>query len=198
VVALGLRLGPYRLSLSALRRNPHGVDLGPLRPSLPEALRTPDKRVRAAVPTVLAELARVTDELVATPPEGELRLIGRRHLRSNNSWMHNYERLMKGRPRHHLLIHPDDLAARGLRDGQLVRVRSRVGQVEIEAAATADIMPGVVSLPHGWGHGRAGVRLARASATPGASVNDLTDDAQVDTISGNAALNGVPVTVEAV
>jgi anaerobic selenocysteine-containing dehydrogenase len=197
LIALALRRGPYKLSLGALRRAPHGVDLGPLRPSLPAGLRTPDKRVPAAVPPLLLELVRATDELLADRPNGELRLIGRRHLRSNNSWMHNYDRLMKGRARHHLLIHPDDLAARGLRDGQRVRVRSRVGEVEIEVAATADIMPGVVSLPHGWGHSRPGVRLSRASRTPGASINDLTDDAEVDAVSGNAALNGVAVSVEA-
>ncbi len=198
LLALALRRGPYRLSLRDLRRKPHGVDLGPLRPSIPAALRTPDKRISAAVPQLLAALARAGDELLAPHAVGELRLIGRRHLRSNNSWMHNYERLMKGRPRHHLLMHPDDLAARGLTDGQRVRVRSRVGEVEIEAAATTDIMPGVVSLPHGWGHARAGVRLSRASLTPGVSINDLTDDAEVDAVSGNAALNGVAVTVEAV
>ncbi len=197
LLALLLRRGPYRLSLRELRRKPHGVDLGPLRPSIPAALRTPDQRISAAVPQLLAELTRAGDELLAPRADGELRLIGRRHLRSNNSWMHNYERLMKGRPRHHLLMHPDDLAARGLTDGQRVRVRSRVGEIEIEAAATTDIMPGVVSLPHGWGHGRPGVRLSRASRTPGASINDLTDDAEVDAVSGNAALNGVAVTVEA-
>jgi anaerobic selenocysteine-containing dehydrogenase len=197
LIALGLRLGPYRLSLRKLRRRPHGVDLGPLRPSLPGSLRTPDKRVHAAPPAMLAELSRATEELLAAPPAGELRLIGRRHVRSNNSWMHNYDRLMKGRPRHHLLMHPDDLASRGLCDGQLVTVRSRVGAVQVEAAASKDVMPGVVSLPHGWGHNRPGVRLSRATRTPGASINDLTDDAAVDPLSGNAVLNGVPVTVEA-
>ncbi|MEJ3749008.1 molybdopterin-dependent oxidoreductase [Actinomycetes bacterium KLBMP 9797] len=180
LVAIGLRIGPYRLRLRTLRRRPSGVDLGPLRPSLPGALRTPDKRVRAAPPRLLAALRDAADELLAPPVAGELRLIGRRHLRSNNSWMHGFPRLTKGRPRHHLLMHPDDLAARGLRDGERVRVRSRVGQVDVEVAATADIMPGVVSLPHGWSHTR---------------VNDLTDDAFVDALSGNAALNGVPVTV---
>ena len=183
LIAIGLRTGPYRLSLRALRRRPSGVDLGPLRPSLPAALRTPDKRVHAAPPQLLAALRDGTAELLAAPVDGELRLIGRRHLRSNNSWMHGFPRLTKGRPRHHLLMHPDDLAARGLRDGERVRVTSRVGQVDVEVTATADIMPGVVSLPHGWSHTR---------------VNDLTDDAFLDALSGNAALNGVPVTVAAV
>jgi anaerobic selenocysteine-containing dehydrogenase len=195
-IAVALRTGPYRLSLRSLKRRPHGVDLGPLRPSLPGALFTKDRRIHAAPARLLAELARASDELLTPVADGELRLIGRRHLRSNNSWMHNHERLVKGRPRHHLLMHPDDLLARGLTDGQLVRVRSRVGAVEVEAAATVDIMPGVVSLPHGWGHSRPGVRLAVATRTPGVSINDLTDDAYLDAVSGNAALNGVPVTVE--
>jgi anaerobic selenocysteine-containing dehydrogenase len=181
LVALGLRTGPYRLRLRTLRRRPSGVDLGPLRPSLPAALRTPDRRVHAAPPQLLEALRDGAAELLDAPEPGELRLIGRRHLRSNNSWMHGFPRLTKGRPRHHLLMHPDDLAARGLHDGERVRVRSRVGHVDVEVAATADIMPGVVSLPHGWSHTR---------------VNDLTDDAYLDALSGNAALNGVPVTVE--
>jgi len=181
LIALGLRTGPYRLRLRTLRRRPSGVDLGPLRPSLPGSLRTPDQRVHAAPPQLLAALRDGTGELLAPPADGELRLIGRRHLRSNNSWMHGFPRLTKGRPRHHLLMHPDDLATRGLRDGERVRVTSRVGHVDVEVEATADIMPGVVSLPHGWSHTR---------------VNDLTDDAFLDELSGNAALNGVSVTVE--
>jgi anaerobic selenocysteine-containing dehydrogenase len=180
LIALGLRTGPYRLRLRTLRRRPSGVDLGPLRPSLPGSLHTPDQRIHAAPPQLLAALRDGAGELLAAPTDGELRLIGRRHLRSNNSWMHGFPRLTKGRPRHHLLMHPDDLAARGLRDGERVRVTSRVGHVDVEVAATADIMPGVVSLPHGWSHTRA---------------NDLTDDAFLDELSGNAALNGVPVTV---
>jgi anaerobic selenocysteine-containing dehydrogenase len=180
LIALGLRTGPYRLRLRTLRKRPSGVDLGPLRPSLPASLRTPDRRVHAAPPQLLAALGESTGELLAAPPAGELRLIGRRHLRSNNSWMHGFPRLTKGRPRHHLLMHPDDLAARDLRDGERVRVSSRVGHVDVEVEASADIMPGVVSLPHGWSHTR---------------INDLTDDAFLDALSGNAALNGVPVTV---
>ncbi|MCW6008479.1 molybdopterin oxidoreductase family protein [Micromonospora sp. CPCC 205371] len=197
LVALLLRLGPHKVKLSTLRRRPSGVDLGPLRPSLPGGLRTKDKRVHAAPPELVAALREATDELLAPPAPGELRLIGRRHLRSNNSWMHNYPRLVKGRSRHHLLMHPDDLAARGLTDGQRVRVASRVGEVETEVAATDDVMPGVVSLPHGWGHRHPDVRLTVASRTPGVSANDLTDDAYLDGLSGNAAFNGVRVTVEA-
>src|SRR5690606_9167377 len=106
--------------------------------------------------------------------------------------------LVKGRPRHHLLVHPDDLAAHGIADGQRVRVRSRTGVVEVEAAASTDLMPGVVSLPHGWGHHRAGTRLSVAGRTPGVSVNGLTGPERLDPVSGNAALNGLPVTIEPV
>jgi len=126
----------------------------------------------------------------------ELLLIGRRHVRSNNSWMHNYQRLVKGKPRHQLLMHPADMAARTLLDGQRVRVHSRVGVVEVEALASEEMMPGVVSLPHGWGHARPGVQMDIARQQPGASSNDLTDERQLD-VSGNAALNGVPVQVSA-
>ena len=142
---------------------------------------------------LLADLQRLADAPVSNPEQ--LLLIGRRHVRSNNSWMHNYHRLVKGKPRHQLLMHPNDLVARGLADGQRVRVRSRVGSLEVEVASSSDMMPGVVSLPHGWGHGRQGVQLAIARAQPGASANDLTDERQLDALSGNAALNGVPVEV---
>ncbi len=196
-VALLLRRGPYPLTMGKLKREPHGVDLGPLRPSMPGSLRTKDKRIHAAPQLVLGGLAEAAEELL-TPSDGGLRLIGRRHLRSNNSWMHNSERLVKGRPRNRLLVHPDDLKAHELIDGQRVRVRSRTGSVEVEVEETTDIMPGVVSLPHGWGHHRNGTRLGVASQHPGVSANDLTDHERLDGISGNAALNGVPVTIEAV
>jgi anaerobic selenocysteine-containing dehydrogenase len=196
-VALLLRRGPYPVTMGKLKREPHGVDLGPLRPSMPGSLRTKDKRIHAAPKLVLDGLAEATDELLA-PPDGGLRLIGRRHLRSNNSWLHNSQRLVKGRPRNRLLMHPDDLKAHDLLDGQLVRVRSRTGSVEVRVEETTDIMPGVVSLPHGWGHSRPGTRLGVACRNPGVSANDLTDHERLDGISGNAALNGVPVTIEAV
>ena len=121
-------------------------------------------------------------------------LIGRRHQRDNNSWMHNSERLTRGKARHQLLMHPDDVAAQGLVDGVQVRVASRVGEVTTEVRATDDMMRGVVSLPHGYGHQVDGVRMANASKVVGVSINDLTDPERLD-ISGNAALNGVPVTV---
>jgi anaerobic selenocysteine-containing dehydrogenase len=127
-----------------------------------------------------------------------LSLIGRRHVRSNNSWMHNSHRLVKGKPRCTLLIHPFDATARGIVDGAAVRVTSRVGRVQVAAEVTSDIQPGVVCLPHGWGHGRPGVRLAVASAHAGVSINDLVDDQQVDALTGTAVLNGTPVEVAAV
>ena len=199
MIDMGLRFGPYgdksehKLSLAVLRDAPHGIDLGPLKPNLAPRLKTADKQVQAAPALLLGDLSRFAAQ--PQPAEGELLLIGRRHVRSNNSWMHNYHRLVKGKPRHQLLMHPDDLAARGLDDGQRVQVRSRVGSVEVEVAGSDEVMRGVVSLPHGWGHNRAGVRMAIASAQPGASANDLTDERFLDVLSGNAALNGVPVEV---
>ena len=182
-----------RTTMRALRARPAGVDLGPLTPGLlPARLQTTDHRVDAAPPLVLADLDRL--RAARAPEDGGLTLVGRRHQRDNNSWMHNTERLTGGRARHHLLMHPDDLASRGITDGALVRVASRVGTVEVEVSATDDMRPGVVSLPHGYGHRAAGVRLANAREVPGVSINDLTDPDRVD-VSGNAAFSGVPVTV---
>lgn len=201
MIDMGLRMGRYgdksehKLSLAKLQEHPHGIDLGALKPNLVERLKTPGLQIQAAPALLLSDLPRFAAEPV--PKVGELLLIGRRHVRSNNSWMHNYHRLVKGKPRHQLLMNPEDLLKRGLADGQLVRVRSRVGAIEVEVAASEEMMPGVVSLPHGWGHKRPGVQMAIASAQPGASANDLTDDRQLDALSGNAALNGVPVEVEA-
>ena len=194
-IDLLLRTGGRRLSLRRLRRTPAGVDLGPLRPVLPGRLRTPDHRVHAAPDLVLEDLRRLAAQPV--PAADELLLIGRRHQRDCNSWMHNTERLTKGRARHHLLMHPDDLEARGVEDGATVAVTSRTGTVRVEVRATDDIMRGVVSLPHGYGHQREGVLLANAVGLPGVSVNDLTDPGVVDEASGNAVLNGVPVSVTA-
>jgi anaerobic selenocysteine-containing dehydrogenase len=194
IVDLGLRIGPYRLSLRRLAAHPGGVDLGELQPALPERLRTGSKRIDLAPDLFLRELPRVQAVLLDRRPDGELLLVGRRHLRSNNSWMHNSARLVKG-ARHQLLMNPADLDARGLADGQRVRVLSAVGAVEVDVVATRDIMPGVVSLPHGFGHNRPGVRLAVATKVLGESVNDLTDPALFDELAGTAALNGVPVTV---
>ncbi|VVN83907.1 molybdopterin oxidoreductase family protein [Pseudomonas fluorescens] len=185
----------HKLSLATLFDHPHGVDLGALKSNLAPRLKTASQRVQAAPAAILADLARFA--ALQAPAQDELLMIGRRHVRSNNSWMHNYHRLVKGKPRHQLLMHPDDLASRGLNDGQRVRVSSRVGVIEVEVLGSLDMMKGVVSLPHGWGHARSGVQMTIASSQPGASANDLTDDCQLDELSGNAALNGVPVTVAA-
>ena len=201
MIDMGLRYGPYgdraeqKLSLAKLREHPHGIDLGPLQSNLAERLKTADKQVQAAPALLLGDLQRFAEQV--KPAADELLLIGRRHVRSNNSWMHNYHRLVKGKPRHQLLMHPQDLAARGLADGQRVRVQSRVGMVEVEVAVSDEMMPGVVSLPHGWGHGRQGVHMDIASKLPGVSANDLTDERFLDALSGNAALNGVVVQVAA-
>ncbi len=185
------------LSLAKLKKHPHGIDLGALEPSLPKRLGTKDKRIRCAIPELLGDLPRLESALFAPGSADSLRLIGRRHVRSNNSWMHNSTRLVKGKARHQLMMHPEDIASRGLVDGKPVRVRSRVGEVVVEVQASDAVMRGVVSLPHGWGHAREGVRLSVAREHAGVSINDLTDDRFLDELSGNAALNGTPVTVEA-
>ena len=186
---------PRGLSLAALRAAPHGVDLGPLEPGLPRRLATRDQRVQLAPEIYVKDLERAREALQAPVPG--LLLVGRRHVRSNNSWLHNSHRLVKGRPRCTLLIHPEDAAGRGIRDGMTVLVRSRVGAVEVAAEVSDDMMPGVVSLPHGWGHDRPGTRLSVAARHAGVSINDLIDDRRVDVLTGTAVLNGTPVEVVA-
>ena len=191
-----LRLGPHKLSIKKLLASPHGLDLGPLEPRLPARLFTKDKRLQLAPAVFLADLPRLEAQLEAPPaPAQSLVLIGRRQLRSNNSWMHNSQRLVKGPAQCTLQMHPDDAAARKLSAGATVEVRSRVGSVRAPLAITADVARGVVSLPHGWGHSREGAELSIARANAGVSANDLTDEMQVDALSGNAILSGVPVTV---
>ena len=193
IVGQLLRSGKSGVTISQLRKNPAGIDLGPLQPGrFPGVLATKDRLVDAAPALLLDDLARLDAQ--PAPAAGELLLIGRRHKQDCNSWMHNSERLTKGAPRHQLLMNPDDLTARGLEDGKLVTVASRVGSVEVEVKATDDMMPGVVSLPHGFGHGRTGTRMGRAAEVVGVSINDLTDPELLD-VSGNAALSGVPVSV---
>lgn len=184
------------LSLKTLKNNPHGVDLGPLQSCLPGRLQTGDKTIALDNALYLDDIPRATAWLNKAE-DGELKLIGRRHVRSNNSWMHNSHRLTKGKTRHELLMNPADMASRGLCSGQSVVIRSRVGSVTTEVAGSDDVMPGVVSLPHGWGHKRAGVQQRVATALAGESCNDLTDPKLFDPLSGNAAVNGVPVTVSA-
>lgn len=193
IIATLLRTGRSGVTITQLRKHPEGVDIGALRAGqLPARLFTPDKRIQAAPALVVDDVARLRAQEL--PDGDQLLLIGRRHQRDCNSWMHNTTRLTKGRPRHQLLMHPDDLAARGLTDGSVVKVTSRVGSVDVDVQATDEMMPGVVSLPHGYGHQRDGVRLGVADQVVGASINDLTDPDRLDA-SGNAALSGLPVTV---
>jgi anaerobic selenocysteine-containing dehydrogenase len=205
---LGLRLGPYGdrflpgsrgLSLARLRRAPHGLDFGALAPRLPALLGG------RRIDLVPEPLRRDLDRLEATLAEplavggpGGLQLIGRRHLLGNNSWLHNSPRLVSGRDRCTLLMHPDDAAVRRLGDGDRVRVRSRTGAIEVPLAVSSRVMPGVVSLPHGYGHGRPGTRLRVADQHRGASINDLTSGELFDELTGNAGLNGTEVFVEPV
>jgi len=206
MVDLALRSGPHGdafgahpdgLSLAVLEANPHGVDLGALEPRLPEMLRTPSGKIELAPNMLVGDMERVRAALHADHAGRDLRLIGRRHLRSNNSWMHNLPRLAGGRARCTLLIHPDDATSRGLHDGGMAVVRSRVGVVEACVEVSDEIMPGVVSLPHGWGHGREGTRLALAAREPGVNSNALSDEMEIDPLSGNGVLNGIPVEVVA-
>ncbi len=192
---LGLKAGPYQLSLAELEANPHGVDLGPLQPNLRERLLTPNRRVQLAPGLYLADLERARNNLGNTVPDGDFVLIGRRELRSNNSWMHHVARLMRGDARCTVMIHPADAARLSIIDGQVVRVRSRVGQITLPAQVTDSIMPGVVSIPHGYGHAHnPEVQPEHA----GASINDLTDEHALDALTGNAALSGVRVQLEVI
>ena len=208
IVDLGLRLGPYGaglnpfnqksgLSIKRLRENPHGIDLGPLRPGLPERLQTKNKKIDLAPEVFCKDLERL-DKQRQTAPKDELLLIGRRELRTNNSWLHNSQRMIKGKPRCTLLMHPQDASRRALVDGQNVQVRSRVGQVDVPLQISDEVMPGVVSLPHGWGHSRKGSLLRVAGSLPGVSINDVTDESRIDVLSGTAAFSGTPVTVSAI
>ncbi|WP_394826094.1 molybdopterin-dependent oxidoreductase [Pendulispora albinea] len=189
-----LRIGPYRLSLNALRESPHGTDLGPLEPRLGHFLG--ESPVKLAPPLFVGDIPRLESALASRGAAAELVLIGRRHLRSNNSWMHNSLRLVKGKDGCTLYMHPDDAEARGLANGDRVIVGSPRARLETTVEVTDAIAPGVVSLPHGWGHDRLGTALRIARAHAGVSINDLTDEAKVDTLSGTASFSGVPITVE--
>jgi anaerobic selenocysteine-containing dehydrogenase len=198
VLDQGLKRGPYEgINLKKLNKNPHGIDLGPLQSMLPKALKHKDKQIHLNVDFYQADLERVK-EMMQQYDASQILLIGRRHVRSNNSWLHNSHRLVKGKSRCTLMLHPETAKQQGIEDGQNVKVSSRVGSVMIVAEVTDELMPGVVSIPHGWGHGRKGVKQKIAQAHAGVSVNDLTDDTLIDQLSGNAAVNGVPVSLEAV
>lgn len=220
IIDLGLRAGPHGrllpgllrpllgaraagLDLETLAEHPHGIDLGPLEPALPGRMPGKDRRVELAPELLLDDLGRLLRSFPLGAPEPRppseaqprFALIGRRLLRSNNSWMHNLPKLVAGKPACTLLMHPVDASRLALRPGDRVAVRSRVGEVEVPLELSEEIMPGVVSLPHGFGHDREGTRTKVAEEHAGVSINDLTDPAEVDELSGVAAFSGVPVEV---
>ena len=194
----------HGISFTELKSAEHGLDLGPLKPSLYARLETADGKINCAPEVIIADIPRLKSAIenasnASTSNEfgafRALSLIGRRHVRSNNSWMHNSYRLIKGKPRDQLMMHPEDARKRGFSDGQQVEIRSRIGSIKITLNTTADVMPGVVCLPHGFGHDRPGTRLGVAHEHAGASYNDISDTAEIDAVSGNAAMNGLRVEV---
>jgi anaerobic selenocysteine-containing dehydrogenase len=197
-----LRVGPYGdafganpggLTLAALEGEGDGLDLGSLRPRIPEVLRTPSGKIELAPEPIVADVARLRAAMAR--PRPAMVLVGRRELRSNNSWMHNLPALVKGDDPCTLLVHPDDAARLGLVDGGRAEVSSAAGKVSAPVEVSDEMMSGVVSLPHGWGHGKAGSRMRVAAEHSGVSVNRLTPDAEIEPLSGNAILCGVPVTL---
>ena len=198
-----LRVGPYGdgfnaqqdgISLTALEAHPHGVDLGPLQPRIPEVLRTASGKIELAPAIIVADVERLQASLARTPRQ--MLLIGRRELRSNNSWMHNIHALTKGKDRCTLHMHPADATRLNVVDGEIACIASRVGTVEVLVEITDAIMPGVVSIPHGWGHNLSGIQMHIATEHAGVNTNILTDEEAIDVLSGNAALNGIAVEVE--
>lgn len=199
---LTLRTGPFGdrygknpggLTLDLLRANPNGIDFGPMVPQLPDILGTPDQKIRLAPQYLLDDLPRLAARIER--PAEPLVLVSRRHLRSNNTWLHNVPALMKGKDRCTLLIHPDDAARCGVTDNDVVTVKSAAGEIKVPVEVTEAIKPGVVSMPHGWGHGKPGTRMAVANGSPGVNTNVLSPPTFIDEPSGNGALNGIPVTI---
>lgn len=199
---LTLRTGPFGdqygknpggLTLDTLKANPNGIDFGPMVPQLPDILGTPDKKIRLAPQYLLDDLPRLAARMER--PAEPLVLVSRRHLRSNNTWLHNVPALMKGKDRCTLLIHPDDAARCGVADNDIVTVKSEAGEIRVPVEITDAIKPGVVSMPHGWGHGKPGTRMTVANGSPGANTNVLSPPTFVDQPSGNGVLNGIPVTI---
>jgi anaerobic selenocysteine-containing dehydrogenase len=194
---LALIFGKYNLSIEKLKQNPHGIDLGELQECLPSRLFTTDKRINLAPEVLVKDLERLKVESnFAENKEFPFRLIGRRHLRDDNSWLHNSERLMKGKNRCTVWINQADANELNLENNQLVKVSSRVGIVKIPCEITENIARGVVSIPHGYGHGRNGVKLGVATNYAGISINDLTDELEIDELTGNAAFSGTRVKIE--
>ncbi len=193
----GLRRGRTGLSIKKLRAAGGTIDLGPLTPEMPGRLFTDDQRLHLSPKLLVDALAAAVEELLAAASNDadQLQLLGRRQLRSKNTWMHNSPMLVKGRDRCTLLIHPNDAKERGIEDGDTVTVTSRVGEVRVPAEVTEDLAIGVVSIPHGWGHDADEMQASVARANPGASVNTLTDDRLLERLTGNAAFSDLRVTV---
>ncbi len=198
-----LQFSSYRepkLSVAELKKHPHGLDFGALKPQLPERLFTADKKVELAHPLFIKDLERLNKKLLKWKNDDTTypyALIGRRQLRSNNSWMHNSERMVKGKKRCTLLIHSNDAHTLSIKDGQTVTVTSNVGQVKLPIEITDTMMQGVVSIPHGWGHHRKGTNITIAQQNAGVSLNDLTDNNKIDELTGNADFSGTKVKIEA-
>jgi anaerobic selenocysteine-containing dehydrogenase len=201
-----LQTGPYGaafganpggLSLDVLLANPHGVDLGALEPKMPEMLRTPSGRIELSPEVFINDLKRLKESMVDVDLD-QMLLVGRRDLKSNNSWMHNIKVLTKGSLSCTAHIHPNDAARIGAVTGTALRIASRVGEVQVPAEVTDSVRPGVVSLPHGWGHSVPGTKMSVAGEKAGVNSNILTDDQVLDPLSGNAVLSAIPVTVEVV
>lgn len=200
-----LRLGPHRLTLKELRSRPHGIDLGPLQPRIREVIGTPDKRIHLVPAPLAKDIARLEAQLAAPPPVRaaikdplEFSLVSRRTLRSMNSWLNNSPRMAKGPSRCTLAMHPSDAALLGLMNDRHVELSSRVGTIRAVVAVSDEMMPGVVSLPYGWGHDRPGARLTVARQHAGVSMNDLTDERLYDHVSGTTVLDGIPVTIRVI
>jgi anaerobic selenocysteine-containing dehydrogenase len=192
-LSLLLRLGAHRLSIARLLQHPHGLDLGPLEPRFDKVIATRDRALRLVPPAVVPDLKRLEARLDAAP--AGLLLISRRALKSMNSWMHNLPPLVQGKNQCTLQMNPADAARLGLEHGAPVTVSTRLGKIEVPLEVSDDLMPGVVSMPFGWGHGREGARLSVAARHPGVSMNDITDDALFDKVSGISVLDGIPVKV---
>lgn len=186
-----------QLNLKMLKEHPHGIDLGPLRSCLPERLATANKQINLVPKLFLKDVSRLQKRLAASSSRNKetFLLIGRRHIRSNNSWMHNSYRLVKGKNRCTAFMHPSDAKHLQINNGEMITVSSINGEIRLPVEITENIMPSVISIPHGWGHSRKGSQLAVASEHPGVSINDITDERLVDSLTGAAALSGQPVTV---
>lgn len=201
ILAVMFKIGPHRqaVSLKQLTQQPHGIDLGALQASLPNAIWHKDKKIHLNFDFFMKDLARIEKDFFAETLTEQVHypylLIGRRHVRSNNSWLHNSYRLVKGKSRCTLLMHSTDATILGVADQQWVQISSKVGQLSVVVEYSDDMMPGVVSLPHGWGHAVDGVSWSTAKAHAGVNINHLMDHRDHDPLSGVAVLNGIRVAI---